>query len=114
MTRADSAAGALREPQPAIDDAAQDLSQTVTRVDLQEGGGALPPGAYLVSLDGVEDTWMRYHTLLVSELNLTLKGGEREALVWATRLSDGTPAANVPITFYTGENRHRRKAQNSR
>lgn len=36
MTRADSAAGALREPQPAIDDAAQDLSQTVTRVDLAE------------------------------------------------------------------------------
>ncbi len=86
--------------------------ETVTRVDLVEGGGKLAPGAYLVALEDTDpqDSWQRYHTLVVSELNMTLKAGEREALVWVNRLSDGAPAANIPIFFYSGENKELGKA----
>jgi alpha-2-macroglobulin len=76
---------------------------TTTRVDVAEGGGTLAPGAYVLALEDIEDSWQRYHTMIVSPLNLTLKAGDREAMVWANRLSDGAPAPNVPITFYTGE-----------
>ncbi|HSH82225.1 MAG TPA: MG2 domain-containing protein, partial [Herpetosiphonaceae bacterium] len=75
----------------------------ITPVDLVEGGGRLEPGAYLVALEDIPDPWLRYHMLVVSDLNLTLKAGEREALVWANRLGDGQPAAGVPLTFFTGE-----------
>lgn len=77
--------------------------QTLTRVNLVEGGGRLAPGAYLVALEDVLNASWNYHTLVVSDINLTLKSGEREALVWANRLSDGQPVANLPVTFYTGE-----------
>ena len=77
--------------------------RVVTPVDLVEGGGTLAPGAYLVALEDLQDPWLRYHMLVVSDLNLTLKSGEREALVWANRLGDGQPAGGVPLTFYTGE-----------
>ena len=76
----------------------------LTRVDLVEGGGRLDPGAYLIALqDSRDDDWS-YHSMVVSDINLTLKSGERETLVWANRLSDGQPVANLPVTFYTGEN----------
>ena len=77
--------------------------RVITPVDLVEGGGTLEPGAYLVTLEDQPEPWLRHHMLVVSDLNLTLKSGEREALVWANRLSDGQPAAGVPLTFYTGE-----------
>ncbi|HSH83527.1 MAG TPA: Ig-like domain-containing protein, partial [Herpetosiphonaceae bacterium] len=77
--------------------------RVITPVDLVEGGGKLEPGAYLVALEDIPDPWLRYHMLVVSDLNLTLKAGEREALVWANRLGDGQPAANVVLTFFTGE-----------
>lgn len=81
------------------------LDQTIaTPVDLVEGGGKLAPGVYLLTLDeGKDDPYGRFQVMVVSELNLTLKTGSREALVWANRLSDGAPVAGVPLTFYTGE-----------
>lgn len=79
------------------------LDQTVTTpVDLVEGGGKLDPGVYLLTLDNFPDTWPRVHMLVVSELNLTLKSGQREALVWANRLADGQPVASLGLSVYSG------------
>ena len=76
------------------------------RVDLVEGGGRLEPGLYLLTADSPQVPreragrgWNR-HVLVVSDINLTLKSGPRDALVWATRLSDGTPVPGLNIRLY--------------
>lgn len=66
--------------------------------------GKLEPGIYLLELDAPEldrDTYWRNqrHILIVSHLSLTLKTGAREALVWATSLSDGQPVSNLSLNI---------------
>jgi uncharacterized protein YfaS (alpha-2-macroglobulin family) len=76
-------------------------------IDLVEGGGRLEPGLYLLdaSAPGVEsDRWGNRHVLVVSRINLTLKSGQKEGLVWATDLSTGKPVSGVEINFYTEQN----------
>lgn len=63
----------------------------------------LEPGVYYLearSTSGVKTTSRARHVLIVTPYNLALKRGETEALVWATNLSTGKPAADLPITLY--------------
>ncbi|MFO7167437.1 MAG: Ig-like domain-containing protein [Chloroflexota bacterium] len=72
--------------------------QTLTRVDLVEGGGRLDPGVYLLVMDS--PSGRQPHILVVSSLNLTLKAGERDALVWATDLQTGQPVAGLQLDLF--------------
>ncbi|HWQ13381.1 MAG TPA: Ig-like domain-containing protein [Roseiflexaceae bacterium] len=69
---------------------------TLTRVDLLEGGGPLDPGLYLLRMD-MPGGGFQPHVLVVSALNLTLKAGERDGLVWATDLQRGQPVAGLQL-----------------
>ncbi len=68
-------------------------------------GGALEPGIYLLTLSAPEPaaTDKNYtparHILIVTDLHVALKLGEREALAWATDLNSGQPAAGLPVSF---------------
>ncbi|MGQ9501556.1 MAG: Ig-like domain-containing protein [Anaerolineae bacterium] len=76
------------------------------RIALVEGGGPLEPGLYLLRIDSPQlpkerqQRWRRTHVLVVSALNLTFKHGPREALVWATDLTDGAPVGALPVQLY--------------
>ncbi|MCS7261754.1 MAG: MG2 domain-containing protein, partial [Anaerolineae bacterium] len=76
------------------------------RIALAEDGGPLQPGVYLLRLEspqlskGLWRRWDRIHVLVVSALNLTFKYGPRDALVWATDLTDGAPVAALPVQLY--------------
>lgn len=72
---------------------------TLTRVDLVEGGGPLAPGVYLLQLDMVGGG-RQTNVLVVSSLNLTVKSGERDALVWATDLQSGQPAPGLALELF--------------
>lgn len=66
--------------------------------------GALPPGIYYLELNAPELGRQDYgppsrHVLIVSKTQLTLKIGQREALVWATDLQSGEPVSNLPIAL---------------
>ena len=80
--------------------------QTFTAIDLTESGGALEPGLYLLEANAPEvdlanrQPYRPRHLLVVSDLNLTLKVGPKEALVWATDLESGAPVSGLDITFY--------------
>ena len=81
--------------------------QTYTVIDLTETpSGSLEPGYYLLEVHAPEveranrRPYRPRHLLVVSDLNLTLKVGPKEALVWATDLDDGAPVSDVEITFY--------------
>lgn len=68
-------------------------------------GGALPPGIYLVRITSPEQAGSDFngttrHLVVVSNANLTLKGAERETLVWATDLQSGREVAGAPVTLY--------------
>ena len=41
--------------------------------------------------------------LVVSNLNLTLKAGERDALVWANDLQSGQPVAGLALEFFDNQ-----------
>jgi uncharacterized protein YfaS (alpha-2-macroglobulin family) len=72
---------------------------TLSRVDLVENAGRLDPGVYLLLLDQSQGT-PQPHVLVVSNLNLTLKSGDREALVWANDLRGGQPVPNLALEFF--------------
>ncbi|HET9221186.1 MAG TPA: Ig-like domain-containing protein, partial [Roseiflexaceae bacterium] len=72
---------------------------TLSRVDLVEGGGHLDPGAYLLLLDQPQGEPQPL-VLVVSSLNLTLKAGERDALVWANDLQTGQPVPNLALELF--------------
>jgi uncharacterized protein YfaS (alpha-2-macroglobulin family) len=84
--------------------------QSYSRLDLVDGGGTLAPGVYLLQADSPDvsdnryNRWGRWHILVVSDVNLTLKAGARDALVWATNLSDGTPARGLVVNLYDTDN----------
>ena len=76
-----------------------------TPIDLAEGGGTLPTGLYLLMVDSPQLPKDQYryqqrHVLVVSQINLTLKTTNNEALVWATDYKTGQPVPNVPLSFY--------------
>jgi alpha-2-macroglobulin len=73
---------------------------TYSQVPVDAQGGALEPGIYLVELEQTEAWRNSTHTLVVSTINLTLKAGERDALVWASDLENGEPLPNITIDFY--------------
>jgi uncharacterized protein YfaS (alpha-2-macroglobulin family) len=67
-------------------------------------GGALPPGIYYLQLGAPEMRPEEYgppsrHVLVVSKTQLTLKVGQREALVWATDLQSGEPVTDLPVSY---------------
>jgi len=78
--------------------------QSFQALDLVEGGGPLEPGLYLLDTDSpqVDDRgpYGRRHLMVVTTANLTLKTGQRDALVWATDLATGQPFAGVEVGFY--------------
>jgi hypothetical protein len=85
-------------------------AQAFHPIDLVEGGGPLEPGLYYLDTDSpqVEEQEYYYnhdHFLLVSETNLTLKTGPKEALVWATDLESGAPLPGLAVDFYDSEMR---------
>ncbi|HEY3377639.1 MAG TPA: Ig-like domain-containing protein, partial [Armatimonadota bacterium] len=74
-------------------------------VSLAADGGSLAPGIYLLTLTAPEAAaTVKYyeparHILVVSNLHITLKQAEREALVWVTNLQDGKPEAGLTVSF---------------
>ncbi|MCC7161193.1 MAG: Ig-like domain-containing protein [Anaerolineae bacterium] len=63
----------------------------------------LKPGAYYLEARPpaeLKSASRSRHMLIVTPYNLALKRNETEALVWATNLADGKPAADLPITIY--------------
>ncbi|MBN1217524.1 MAG: Ig-like domain-containing protein [Anaerolineae bacterium] len=77
-------------------------------IDLVKGGGTLAPGLYFLDTDSPDIReegyyYNRRHLLVVSEVNLTLKAGQRDALVWATNLASGQPVAGLKIDFYNDD-----------
>ncbi|RME42383.1 MAG: alpha-2-macroglobulin, partial [Caldilineae bacterium] len=77
--------------------------QSFARLDLTETpGGTLEPGLYLLEVESPDvpkDYRPQRHVLVVSSLNLTLKAGAKEALVWATDLASGKPVAGLNLTL---------------
>jgi hypothetical protein len=83
-----------------------------TPIDLVEGGGVLEPGLYWIEVDSPQITkeagyypYDQRRVIVASHINLTLKTAAGEALAWATDYRSGQPAPNVPLTFYTYNNR---------
>ncbi len=79
-------------------------------VDLVEGGGPLKPGLYLLDVSSPQlpqdNRYGRRHVLVVTDVNLTLKAGQKDALAWATDLATGQPVAGLNVTFY-GDNQEK-------
>ncbi|MFQ5612238.1 MAG: Ig-like domain-containing protein [Anaerolineae bacterium] len=80
------------------------------QVDLVDSAeGTLAPGLYLLDTESPDidpDRRYRYgrrHLLVVSEINLTVKSGQRDALVWATNLASGQPVKDLPLTFFDND-----------
>ncbi len=90
---------------------ASDNKQEVSVLDLAEDGGALSPGLYLLEVESpqVPDQYYgnRRHVMVVTESNLTLKVGQRDALVWATDLATGEPLVGQNVIFYDENNQQR-------
>ncbi len=74
------------------------------------GGEALPPGLYYVEFSSPEilnyqdDAPERFpHLFAISGINLTLKLGLDEALIWATDAASGEPVPDLPVELYDAE-----------
>jgi hypothetical protein len=87
----------LRQWQQTLSTPADEI--TLSRVDLVEGGGRLDPGVYLLQM-ATPDGGRQSLVLVVSALNLTLKAGERDGLIWATDLETGQPVANLALELF--------------
>jgi hypothetical protein len=83
--------------------------QSFQPIDLVEGGGPLEPGLYFLDTDSPQlsyrDSYGHRHLLVVTKSNLTLKAGQRDALVWATDLASGRPLPDLEVVFYDEERR---------
>ena len=77
--------------------------QTLSQIDLLENGARLDPGVYLLLLDQPQGSQPQPHVLVVSNLNLTLKAGERDALVWANDLQSGQPVPGLALEFFDSQ-----------
>ena len=58
---------------------------------------------YLLLLDQPQGSQPQPHVLVVSNLNLTLKAGERDALVWANDLQSGQPVPGLALEFFDSQ-----------
>ncbi len=94
----------IREWQERLESPAN--KQAFQVIDLVEGGGKLAPGLYYLQTDSPQlqdNNYYQNHLLVVTQTNLTLKAGQRDALVWATDLASGQPVTGLEITFYDDE-----------
>lgn len=72
-----------------------------------EGGGALTPGVYLLTVDAPETSdevrfWQNQRNLLVvADTNIVVKEMFGAVYVWVTDLRSGQPAANQSLTLYS-------------
>lgn len=72
---------------------------------LSESGGALPPGIYLLQVSAPElialDREFRpiRHIVIVTNVHIGLKRGDREGLAWITDLNTGAPLPGVTVSF---------------
>jgi len=74
----------------------------LTRIVLNDGQGQpLPPGLYLLKLTAPGVATPSYFLFSRSHINLTLKQGPDETLVWATDLATGRPIAHLPLRVHT-------------
>ncbi len=76
--------------------------QQYTAIDLGEKTDEVfPPGVYFlkVSCPEIPEEYLRdqYHVLVVSNLNVTLKTGPKEAFVWVNDIGSGAPVAGLPL-----------------
>jgi alpha-2-macroglobulin len=80
----------------------------IVRLPLTFEGEPLEPGVYYLGItsedisDEFGQKYQKYY-LVVSENNLVMKIGPNQALVWATRLDDRSPAAGIPLNLYNTE-----------
>ncbi len=94
--------------------------QQTTVVDLTETtDGTLAPGVYLLDVDAPDldpNQYLRHqrHILVVSDLNLTLKAGAEDALIWVTDLATGAPVPNLALTVVESDGAFRRTAVTDR
>jgi len=77
--------------------------QTLSQLDLLENAARLEPGVYLLLLDQPQGSQSQTHVLVVSNLNLTLKAGEHDALVWANDLQSGQPVPGLALEFFDSQ-----------
>lgn len=72
---------------------------TLSKIDLAEGGGALAPGLYLLLLSQGGNP-PQQHLLVVSNINVTLKAGQNDVLLWANDLQSGQPVAGLQFELF--------------
>ncbi len=76
-------------------------------VDIKLSDKPLTPGIYALNIDSSE---VQYHnnynkrTLVVSNINVTIKTSPTEALIWAVDLRKQTPVTNIPVVLYDQKN----------
>ncbi len=72
---------------------------------LSEDGGALPTGVYLLEVSAPELVALDRefqpvrHILIVTNVHIGLKHGDREGLAWVTNLNTGAPLSGVAVSF---------------
>jgi uncharacterized protein YfaS (alpha-2-macroglobulin family) len=85
-------------------DAALNESKNV-KLLLDEAGGALPTGVYLLTMSSPEMIALDKnfqpvrHILVVTNLHITQKRGDRDGLAWVTNLNTGEAVPGVEVTF---------------
>lgn len=74
-------------------------------IRLDPTGAALAPGVYLLTMNAPEIARLNIgfepirQVLVSSNLQVTLKLADRQALAWVTSLNSGQPVANAPVSF---------------
>ncbi len=75
-------------------------SQRVS-IPIQQGGGAVTPGIYVLWVSTVPATRNQDpHFVVASNVNVTLKIGAKDALVWAADIRTGQPLGGRSVTIY--------------
>ncbi len=75
------------------------------KLSLDQAGGSLPTGIYLLTLSAPELVAVDKnfqpvrHILIVGNLHITLKRGDRDGLAWITDLQSGQPVPDVAVSF---------------
>lgn len=68
---------------------------------------SLSPGAYYLMVTSPETRDYEWgpsvHTMIVANVNVTLKYGPHEALAWVTDMATSQPVPNVRVDFYTSD-----------
>ncbi len=82
------------------------LNQTANyKLALAADGGALPTGIYLLAVSAPELVALdggfqpARHILVVNNVHIALKHGDRQGLAWVTDLNTGRPLAGVGVSF---------------